>query len=61
MQRDLITTADQSNAEHLAAHPGYSELRARIAGYELAFQLQTTAPRPSTSLPRPPPPKSYTA
>jgi hypothetical protein len=44
MQRDQITTANALNAEHLAAHPGYSELQARIASYELAFQLQTTAP-----------------
>jgi len=44
MQRDLIKTANQLNAEHMASRPGYSELQARIASYELAFQLQTTAP-----------------
>ena len=44
MQRDLISTANALNAEHLASRPGYSELQARIASYELAFQLQTTAP-----------------
>jgi hypothetical protein len=44
MQRDLITTANELNAQHLAQHPGYSELQARIASYELAFQLQSTAP-----------------
>ena len=44
MQRDLISTANLLNAEHLAQRPGYSELQARIASYELAFQLQTTAP-----------------
>ena len=44
MQRDLITTVNTLNTEHLAKHPGYSELQARIASYELAFQLQTTAP-----------------
>jgi hypothetical protein len=44
MQRDLITTANALNGGHLARHPGYSELQARIASYELAFQLQTTAP-----------------
>jgi hypothetical protein len=44
IQRDLIETANALNAEHLAGHPGYSELQARIASYELAFQLQTTAP-----------------
>jgi hypothetical protein len=44
MQRDLISTANALNTAHLARHPGYSELQARIANYELAFQLQTTAP-----------------
>ncbi len=44
MQRDLIATANALNAEHLARHPGYSELQARIASYELAFQLQSAAP-----------------
>lgn len=43
-QRDLIETANRLNAAHLAARPGYSELQARIASYELAFQLQSTAP-----------------
>jgi hypothetical protein len=44
MQRDLISTANLLNAEHLASRPGYSELQARIASYELAFQLQSAAP-----------------
>jgi Protein of unknown function (DUF1501) len=44
MRRDQIDTANALNAEHLANRPGYSELQARIASYELAFQLQTTAP-----------------
>src|SRR5262249_14897857 len=44
MQRDLISSANALNADHLARHPGYSELQARIASYELAFQLQTSAP-----------------
>jgi hypothetical protein len=44
MQRDLISTANELNADHLAEHAGYSELQARIASYELAFQLQTAAP-----------------
>jgi hypothetical protein len=44
MQRDLINTANLLNAQHLASRPGYSELQARIATYELAFQLQTAAP-----------------
>ena len=44
MQRDQIDTINRLNADHLAARPGYSELQARIASYELAFQLQSTAP-----------------
>src|SRR5207302_241892 len=44
MQRDQIDTLNALNAEHLRDRPGYSELQARIASYELAFQLQTTAP-----------------
>jgi hypothetical protein len=44
MQRDQIDTINELNAQHLADRPGYSELQARIASYELAFQLQTTAP-----------------
>jgi hypothetical protein len=44
MQRDLITTANALNAGHMARRPGYSELQARITSYELAFQLQSSAP-----------------
>ena len=44
MQRSQIDTLNALNAEHLASRPGYSELQARIASYELAFQLQSTAP-----------------
>ena len=44
MQRDLIDAANRLNAEHAAMHPGHSELEARIASYELAFQLQREAP-----------------
>ncbi len=44
MQRDLVDTLNELNAEHLASRPGYTELQARIANYELAFQLQRTAP-----------------
>jgi len=43
-QRDQIDTLNALNAEHLSQRPGYSELQARIASYELAFQLQATAP-----------------
>jgi hypothetical protein len=44
MQRseiDLITTLNMRHAEE---RPGFTELQARIASYELAFRLQTTAP-----------------
>lgn len=44
MQRDLIDTLGALNSQHLEKRPGYSELPARIASYELAYQLQTTAP-----------------
>ncbi len=44
MQRDRIDTLSLLNAEHMKDRPGYSELPARVASYELAFQLQTTAP-----------------
>jgi hypothetical protein len=43
-RRDQVDTLNALNAEHLRDRPGYSELQARIASYELAFQLQTTAP-----------------
>lgn len=44
MQREQISAINQFNELHQAKHPGYSELQARIASYELAFQLQRTAP-----------------
>ncbi len=44
MQRREIDFINELNATHEAAHPGYSELAARIASYELAFNLQATAP-----------------
>jgi hypothetical protein len=43
-QRDQLDTLNALNAEHLEGRPGYSELQARIASYELAYQLQTAAP-----------------
>jgi len=39
-----VRTINQLNAQHLADRPGYSELEARIASYELAFNLQAAAP-----------------
>jgi len=43
-QRDLIATLDRFNLKHQRDRPGFSELPARIASYELAFKLQTAAP-----------------
>jgi hypothetical protein len=43
-QRREIDFINELNAMHEAARPGYSELAARIASYELAFNLQVTAP-----------------
>jgi len=43
-QRREIDFINALNAGHQRARPGYSELSARIASYELAFRLQTTAP-----------------
>lgn len=44
MQRGLVDTLKQLNSRHLTERPGFSELPARIASYELAYQLQMTAP-----------------
>jgi hypothetical protein len=44
LQRSQIDLIQSLNAEHLRDRPGHSELQARIASYELAFQLQATAP-----------------
>ena len=44
MQRDTVDTLATLNGLHAADRPGMSELAARIAAYELAFQLQTSAP-----------------
>lgn len=43
-QRAEIDILNKLNEMHEKNHKGYSELAARIAGYELAFQLQATAP-----------------
>lgn len=44
MQRDLIDTLNSLNSQHLSQRTGYTELSARIANYELAYQLQMAAP-----------------
>jgi hypothetical protein len=42
-QRHSLDLLARLNREHLKAHPGDSELAARIQSYELAFRMQTTA------------------
>ena len=44
MRRDQIEAINTLNRQHLDARSSYSELQARIASYELAFQLQRSAP-----------------
>ena len=44
VQRRLLDSIQESNAEHLAARQGNSDLASRIASYELAYKMQTTAP-----------------
>ena len=42
-QRDGLDLLARLNQEHLRTRPGDSELSARIASYELAYRMQTTA------------------
>jgi len=44
MQRRLLDTLAQYNAEHLQAHADNSQLAARIASYEMAYNMQQYAP-----------------
>jgi hypothetical protein len=44
MQRELLDTMAHLNATHQKMHADNSNLAARIASYEMAFQMQTTAP-----------------
>lgn len=43
-QRDTLNFVDQMDRLHQAARPGDSTLEARIASYELAFRMQSSAP-----------------
>jgi hypothetical protein len=43
-QRDLLDRLKEKNEEHLASRKDNSELAARIASYELAFNMQQHAP-----------------
>src|SRR5687768_9838184 len=44
VQREMLDTLRQYNAEHEALRGDNSNLAARIASYELAFRMQATAP-----------------
>lgn len=44
VQRDLLGTLREYNEQHARAHGGDRELAARIASYELAYQMQMSAP-----------------
>lgn len=43
-QRTSLDLIAELNQRHLGAHPDGSELEARIASYELAFRMQSSAP-----------------
>lgn len=43
-QRTSLDLLAKLNQEHAAAHPGDSDLEARIAAYELAYRMQAHAP-----------------
>jgi hypothetical protein len=43
-QRELLDTLRAYNTDHLAQRPGSTQLAARIAAYELAYQMQAAAP-----------------
>ena len=43
-QRQVITSLNQLNSEHLIGRQDNSDLSARIASYELAYNMQSTAP-----------------
>ena len=44
VQRDVLKTLKEYNEDHLRSRPENTELAARIASYELAYQMQRTAP-----------------
>ena len=43
-QRQIITSLNQLNSQHLVGREDNSNLSARIASYELAYNMQATAP-----------------
>lgn len=44
VQRQLIDSIQSANNRHLATHGGNSDLASRIASYELAYNMQSSAP-----------------
>ncbi len=44
VQRRLIDSIQQANSQHMAERTGHDDLASRIASYELAFNMQSTAP-----------------
>lgn len=44
MQQKQLQLIQRLNAEHLKSRPEFHDLQARVASYELAFNLQSTAP-----------------
>ncbi len=44
MQRQLIDSIQQANKTHLSTRVGNDDLSSRIASYELAYKMQSTAP-----------------
>lgn len=43
-QQGKLSFLNQLNRQHMGSHPDWSELDARIRGYELAFRMQAEAP-----------------
>ena len=44
VQRRLIDSIQQANARHMQSHIGNDDLASRVASYELAYNMQKTAP-----------------
>ena len=44
IQRDLLDSIQRANHDHLTARTGNQSLAARIASFELAYRMQSTAP-----------------
>ena len=44
VQRELIDSIQKANNRHLATRDGNSDLASRIASYELAYKMQSSAP-----------------